>query len=171
MVLGGAASGKSDFAERFVIAQQSAPGEARHYIATAQAFDDEMRAKIDAHKAARADDGWTSREEPVALAEALQALSSGPVLIDCATLWLSNLVLGEHAIAPACDQLMDALGSHPGPVTIVTNEVGQGIVPEHALGRRFRSIQGRFNRQLAAEATLVIKITAGLPQVLKGQMP
>lgn len=167
MVLGGAASGKSVFAEKFVIAQ----GHPRSYVATAQPFDDEMRAKIKAHRAARTEDGWHTVEEAFALAKALETQSSGPVLIDCATLWLSNLMLAEIDIQPAITALFEVLDRHPAPVTIVTNEVGQGIVPDKIMGRQFCTIQGRFNQQLAARADLVVQITAGLPRILKGEMP
>jgi len=107
----------------------------------------------------------------VALAATLATQNSGPVLIDCATLWLSNLMLAESKIEPATRALFDLLNDHPTPVTIVTNEVGQGIVPEYALGRDFIRVQGRFNQQLAARADLVVQVVAGLPQVLKGQLP
>lgn len=150
-----------------MIAQQGT----RSYIATAQPFDDEMRAKIEGHREARAQAGWRTVEEPIALAEALAAQTSGPVLVDCATLWLSNLMIGEMDIEAGIASLFEALDRHPTPVTIVTNEVGQGGVSDTALGRQFSTIQGRFNQQLAARANLVVHVTAGLPHVLKGKMP
>lgn len=169
VVIGGAASGKSAFAETLVIAT----GRPRHYVATAQAWDDEMAAKVAAHRAARGD-GWRTVEEPRDIARALSGITAGDaVLIDCATLWLSNVMLADDApdIDTAVTALLAALAACPAPGVIVTNETGQGIVPETALGRRFRNAQGRLNQRLAAQADLVVTIIAGLPLVLKGALP
>lgn len=167
MVLGGAASGKSFFAENMIYDS----GLSRTYIATSQAWDDEMRTKIEQHKIQRGTD-WTTLEVPIALPQSLQSSPVGDaILIDCATLWLTNLMLGENDISVATDKLLTALQSHPSPVVIVTNEVGAGIVPQAKMGRDFRNIQGRFNQRLAADADLVVQVTAGLPHVLKGQLP
>ncbi|MEO1641021.1 MAG: bifunctional adenosylcobinamide kinase/adenosylcobinamide-phosphate guanylyltransferase [Pseudomonadota bacterium] len=167
LVIGGAASGKSDFAESLVLKAGQVP----LYIATAQVFDAEMAAKVDAHKEARGE-GWVTIEAPIDVAGALQMAESGqPVLIDCATLWLTNLILGEHDVETATDGLIMAVRAHGGPVVIVTNEVGYGIVPENALSRRFRTSQGQLNQRLAAEADLVVTVIAGLPLALKGQLP
>jgi len=167
LIIGGAASGKSAYAEALVLGAAQRPA----YIATAEAFDDEMRAKIAAHRAARAAGPWTTIEAPRDLAGAISAAEADAILIDCATLWLSNLLLAEADIDSALAALFAALAACPCPVVIVTNEVGQGIVPEAALGRRFRALQGHANQRLAAEAGLVVNVIAGLPMVLKGALP
>ena len=168
MVIGGAASGKSDFAERLVI-DSKLP---RAYIATAQAFDDEMRMKIDRHRKTRSGFGWHTIEEPVDLPKALSLVpSNSATLLDCATLWLSNLLLSEADIEKASDQVFALLEQRAEPIVIVTNELGHGIVPENKVAREFVQIQGRFNQRLAHQADLVVQVTAGLPLVLKGQMP
>jgi adenosylcobinamide kinase/adenosylcobinamide-phosphate guanylyltransferase len=167
LVLGGAASGKSDIAESLV---QKADGR-RVYVATAQAFDAEMRDKIARHRAARGP-GWHTIEAPHDPGSAISGLSDGDiVLIDCATLWLSNLLLAEADIDAETARLFAALEDCAAPVVIVSNEVGAGIVPDNALARRFRAVQGAFNRRLAARADTVIGVMAGLPFALKGQMP
>jgi adenosylcobinamide kinase/adenosylcobinamide-phosphate guanylyltransferase len=166
-VLGGAASGKSAFAEALV----SATGRNRLYIATAQAFDAEMTAKIAAHRAARGP-GWRTVEAPLDPAPVLRAASAQEVvLLDCATLWLSNLILAEADLAAAETALIDALAACAAPVVVVSNEVGQGLVPDTALGRRFRAAQGALNQRLAARADLAVLVVAGLPLVLKGTLP
>jgi len=164
-VTGGARSGKSGFAERLVRLAGGTPT----YIATAQAFDDEMRDRIARHRADRGD-GWLTVEVPLDLAGAVQA-TSGPVLIDCATLWLSNLMLAGQDPAPETATLLTALSATPGPVVVVSNEVGWGIVPENAMARAFRDAQGRLNQALAAQAGLAVAVIAGLPVVLKGTLP
>lgn len=167
LVLGGAASGKSAFAERLVQASGAPP----LYIATAQPLDAEMRAKIDRHRTRRGQ-GWQTVEAPLDPAPALAAAGTGAVvLFDCATMWLGNHMLAGHDIAVQQDALIAALGGCPAPVVIVSNEVGLSIVPDNALARRFREAQGRLNQRLAAEAGLVINVIAGLPQVLKGHWP
>lgn len=166
LVIGGARSGKSRFAEG--LARQSA--RPKTYIATAQAFDDEMRARIAAHRDGRGTD-WHSVEAPLDLPAALARAPAGVVLIDCATLWLTNLVLSEADIAGQTAGLLAALTASTSPVIIVTNELGLSIVPENALARRFRDDQGRLNQILAAQADLVVMVVAGLPLVLKGQLP
>jgi len=164
-VLGGAASGKSGFAERCCFETEKP----RFYIATAQAFDDEMRAKISAHKAQRGA-GWTTIEAPLSAPAALRDCSAGTVvLLDCATLWLSNVMLADQDVNAACDTLIDAIAVCPAQVVVVSNEVGHGVVPDNALARQFRNAQGRLNQRLAAQADLVVQVIAGLPQVLKGQ--
>lgn len=168
LVTGGAASGKSDFAESLVRAS-SRP---RFYVATAQAFDEEMDAKIEAHKLTRSEDGWTTFEEPLDLAGALPELPEGGVaLLDCVTMWLSNLMLQNADLESEAEKLMSALQKLPYPLVIVTNEVGQGVVPDNALARRFRQAQGTLNRMIAARAELVVQVTVGLPLVLKGTLP
>jgi adenosylcobinamide kinase/adenosylcobinamide-phosphate guanylyltransferase len=167
LVLGGAASGKSAFAESVV----AGTGRPRVYIATAQAFDAEMADKIAAHRAARGP-GWRTIEAPRDIASAVASVApSDAVLLDCATLWLSNRLLAEADPAALPAEMLTALAACPAPVTVVSNEVGQGIVPAHAMGRAFRNAQGRLNQVLAAEAGLVVQVVAGLPLVLKGQLP
>jgi len=166
-VLGGAASGKSAFAEKLCLQKGLRPV----YIATAQAFDDEMRQKIADHKAARGA-GWATIEAPLDLAGALtHATPDQAVLVDCATLWLSNQLLAGADLVAETDALIRALSACPAKVVIVSNEVGQGIVPDNSLGRTFRNAQGRLNQRLATEADLVVQVIAGLPQVLKGRLP
>lgn len=167
LVLGGAASGKSAFAEGLVQGASDLPT----YIATSQVFDAEMAAKVAAHRSARGT-GWTTIEEPLDIAGALaSAPLDAPVLIDCATLWLTNVMLGEHDLEAAEADFLAALAVAEQPVVIVSNETGQGIVPENALARRFRNAQGRLNQKIAARADLVVAVMAGLPLVLKGRLP
>lgn len=164
LILGGAASGKSAFAEKCVF--QS--GLSRVYIATSQAFDTEMQAKIDAHKIQRGPE-WHTIEAPFDLDAALAGLRADQaVLIDCLTMWLSNLMLDGRDSTAATDDLIAAIDQCPARITCVTNEVGQGIVPDNALARQFREAQGRLNIRMAARADRVAQIIAGLPNVLKG---
>jgi adenosylcobinamide kinase/adenosylcobinamide-phosphate guanylyltransferase len=167
LVLGGAASGKSAFAETLV----ARTGRERVYLATAQAFDDEMRDKIDRHQQMRGQ-GWRTIEAPLDLGRALAAISGDQaVLLDCATMWLSNQMLAENDLPQAEAELMAGLALCSAPVVIVSNEVGLSVVPENALARRFRQAQGELNQKLAAKAGLVVNVLAGLPQVLKGDLP
>jgi adenosylcobinamide kinase / adenosylcobinamide-phosphate guanylyltransferase len=167
LVIGGARSGKSRFAEGLITATHRP----RRYIATAEAWDDEMRARILQHCQDRGAD-WTTAEAPLDLPGALaRAQSHEAVLVDCATLWLTNHLLAEHDLKAEAAQLITALAACPAPVVIVSNEVGWGIVPENALARRFRDAQGRLNQGLAQAADLVVTVIAGLPLVLKGQLP
>jgi len=167
LVIGGARSGKSTFAEGLV----TATTRPRRYIATAEAWDDEMRARIAQHQGDRGA-GWITVEAPLDLATALADARTGEVvLVDCATLWLTNHLLADHDLTATAADLMRALATCPAPVVIVTNEVGQGIVPDNALARRFRDAQGRLNQQLAQAADLVVTVIAGLPLVLKGGLP
>lgn len=166
LVLGGARSGKSRHAEQRV----RDTGLKRIYIATAQAFDDEMAARIAHHRAQRADDGWITVEEPLALAAAIRdaARPGQAVLVDCLTLWLSNVMLSGGDIQRARDELVSAVRTCAVPLVLVSNEVGLGIVPETPLGRQFRDAQGRLNQDLAAICDNVVFIAAGLPLMLKG---
>lgn len=166
MVIGGARSGKSRFAERLV----TGTGRSRVYVATAEAWDDEMRARIALHRAGR--DGWRTVEAPRDVAGVLGGAVPGEaVLVDCATLWLTNVMLGGGDVAAEVDGLMAALAGCAAPVVVVTNEVGLSIVPETALARAFRDAQGALNQRLAAEAGLAVAVWAGLPLVLKGRLP
>lgn len=167
LVLGGASSGKSAYAEGLILRSGLAPV----YLATAQVWDAEMADKIAAHQARRGP-GWRLIEEPLEIGKKLTAVNfSDAVLIDCATLWLTNLILTGADLAGAEQGLFAALATCPAPVVIVSNEVGMGIVPDNALARQFRSAQGRLNQRLAAQADLVVMVIAGLPLLLKGQLP
>ncbi|NDR55919.1 bifunctional adenosylcobinamide kinase/adenosylcobinamide-phosphate guanylyltransferase [Aliiruegeria sabulilitoris] len=167
LVLGGASSGKSAFAEGLA----RSTGFKRIYLATSQAFDAEMAAKIAAHRQMRGA-GWDTVEAPHELAETLSGQPSGHIiLLDCATMWLSNRLLAEVDPETEFDALIAALESCASPVVVVSNEVGQGIVPDTPLSRRFRDLQGRLNRQIAAKAGLVVAVMAGLPLTLKGTLP
>lgn len=167
VVLGGASSGKSDIAETLVLASGGRPV----YLATAEAYDSEMEDKIRDHRAARGE-RWRTVEAPLDAADALADASVDEVvLLDCATLWLTNHILRKTDLAAETERLFTALAAAPCPVVVVTGEVGQGIVPESPLARRFRIEQGRLNRALAARAGLVLAVMAGLPFVLKGERP
>lgn len=166
-VLGATASGKSAFAERLV----GATGRPKIYIATADPGDEEMHVKIVAHRARRGA-GWTTVEARRDLEVPLAAIRSDEiVLIDCATLWLSNLMAVNADLTNEESRLFQAIYRCKGKVCIVSNEVGAGIVPENALARRFRVAQGRLNQGLAARAGLVVQVVVGLPLVLKGSLP
>lgn len=167
LVLGGAASGKSAFAEGLA----TGSGRKCVYVATAQAWDDEMREKVARHRRMRGE-GWRNVEEPMEPGTVLaEAASDEVVLLDCATMWLSNHLLADSDIDAARERLFAALAGCAAPVVVVSNEVGMSVVPENALARRFRDAQGRLNQALAAQAGLVVNVVAGLPQVLKGTLP
>jgi adenosylcobinamide kinase / adenosylcobinamide-phosphate guanylyltransferase len=167
LVLGGARSGKSRLAEGLVVAS----GLPRHYIATAEAWDDEMRSRVAQHQADRGAD-WTTWVAPRDVEPVLaQIPATDVVLLDCASLWLTNQLLADADIVAKSLGLLTALSTCAAPVVVVSNEVGWGIVPENALARAFRDHQGRLNQQLAVQADLVIGVMAGLPMVLKGAMP
>ena len=167
LVLGGARSGKSALAEALVRAAAARPV----YIATAEARDDERRARIAAHRAARGPQ-WRSIEAPHDPAAALAAAQPGEaVLLDCATLWLSNRMLADADLGAEVARLLQALEACAAPVVVVSNEVGCSVVPENALARRFRDEQGRLNQALAARAGCAVLMAAGLPLRLKGRLP
>jgi len=162
LVIGGARSGKSSHAEQLV-GLLPPPWV---YIATGQAFDDEMRGRIAEHRRRRGD-GWHTIEAPVDLAGALAETVAAPVLVDCLTLWLTNLMLGEHDIPAAVSAFEAALEKRTAPAFLVSNEVGMGIVPETPLGRRFRDEAGWLNQRIAAKAGSVLFMVAGLPMTVK----
>lgn len=167
LVLGGARSGKSAFAQR--AAEAAAFGGRPVLIATGQAFDDEMSERIARHQADRGD-AWRTIEAPLDLAGALDELGEHEtVVVDCLTLWLSNHMLAEHDLATERSNLIEAVASCPARLWLVSNEVGWGVVPETALGRRFRDEAGRLHQDLAAVADEVLLIVAGLPLRLKPQ--
>lgn len=165
LVLGGARSGKSRYAEGR-IAASPAPWT---YLATGRAWDDEMRARVALHQRRR-DDRWHTSEVPLHLAAALDG-TGHPVLIDCLTLWLTNLLLEEHDIGQAASALLDALARRRAPTVLVGSEVGMGIVPENALARRFRDEAGLLHQRIAAVADRVVLVVAGLPLVVKAGEP
>ncbi len=166
-MIGGARSGKSALAERLATGSTRP----RRYIATAEAWDDEMRDRIARHRADRGA-GWETIEAPLDLCAALAGAGQGEVvLVDCATLWLTNHLLADHDLETETASLLAALAGCPAPVIMVSNEVGWGIVPDNALARTFRDAQGRLNQRMAAQADLVVGVMAGLPLLLKGRMP
>jgi adenosylcobinamide kinase/adenosylcobinamide-phosphate guanylyltransferase len=163
LVTGGARSGKSAIAE----SQALSLGASAIYIATAEARDAEMAARIAAHQARRGKN-WMTYAEPLDVTRALTTTDGrGPRLVDCLTLWLTNLMLGGHDWQSAGRALVAALPLQVDPVIIVTNEVGSGIVPENALAREFRDAAGLLNQWVAAVADDVILVVAGLPLKVK----
>jgi len=164
-ILGGARSGKSSHAQRLAEAASSS----RIYIATAQALDKEMDERIKRHKADRGA-GWETIESPIDVSAVISQIENKDriILVDCLTLWLSNLLHHEHDIETETDTLISALKMCPCPVILVSNEVGLGLVPMTPLGREFRDAQGRLNQIIAAICDRVEFIAAGLPLRLKG---
>ena len=167
LIIGGAASGKSLWAENYTLSATKRP----LYIATAQPFDTEMEEKIAAHRARRTAQ-WELKEAPLDLVEAMSGLTSEScALIDCLTMWLSNHLLADTPLEPLETDLLKALSICPAQLVLVTNEVGYSVVPENALARKFRTAQGQLNQRLAAAANKVVLFTAGLPLVLKSADP
>lgn len=168
LVLGGARSGKSRTALQ--LAEQASS--TRIYIATAQAFDDEMRERIALHRLER-DRSWQTVDAPLELSQAIRAQTAPEkaVLVDCLTLWLSNAVLAERDPSHEADRLIGAVREARGPLILVSNEVGQGIVPSTPLGRSFRDEQGRLNQRIAEACDAVIFVAAGCPVLLKPAPP
>lgn len=167
LIIGGAASGKSKFAERLT----RAAGRPLVYVATSQAFDEEMQDKIAQHRAQRGQ-GWETLEKPFAMPDVLGTV--GPekiVLVDCLTVWLSNFMLAKMPTEELSGLLKSAATAAKAPVVFVTNETGSGVIPESELGRKFRQAQGELNQDVAAWADLVVSVQAGLPLVLKGELP
>lgn len=164
LVLGGARSGKSRHAQ----ALAEATGLRRTYLATAEARDEEMAARIAQHQAERGA-GWQTLEAPLDMPNALGTVADNDVvLVDCLTLWLTNVMLGDRDVEKEMEALVAALAAAPQPVILVSNEVGLGLVPETPLGRAFRDAQGRLNQRMAEEVAEVRFVAAGLPLVLKG---
>jgi len=165
LVLGGARSGKSAFAEQLLLDRD---GE-RTYLATATPGDDEMAARI-AHHQQRRGAAWQTVEEPLAIVDILkrQTGEGRAVLVDCLTLWLSNLFMEGRAVDQEIEQLAGFLQEATRAIVMVSNEIGLGLVPETKLGRDFRDAQGRLNQAVAAVVPTVIFIAAGLPLYLKG---
>jgi adenosylcobinamide kinase/adenosylcobinamide-phosphate guanylyltransferase len=164
LVLGGARSGKSRYAEGLVMALPPP----WTYVATAEAFDQEMTERIAEHRKRRGD-GWRTVDAPRDLPGAIRANpATTRVLVDCLTLWLSNLMLADLDIEAETQKLDDALAARSAATILVANEVGYGIVPENALARKFRDLQGRLNQRIAARADRVVLVVAGIPLVIKG---
>lgn len=167
LVLGGASSGKSSFAERMVVSAEIP----KVYLATAQAFDTEMRTKITEHQDDRGPN-WTTIEAPFDASAQLDSVATGQVvLLDCATMWLTNQLLANADLDAEGAKLLASIRDCASPVVVVSNEIGMGIVPENDLARRFRVVQGRLNVQLGQLADLAITVIAGLPMTLKGTLP
>ncbi len=167
LVLGGTRSGKSSWALHYTEAQYRS----HLFIATARALDEEMAERIRLHKSSRGPD-WQLVEEPIEISKALRTRCGDveAVLIDCLTVWLSNVLLekGDQKIDMYQDDLLETLSAREQTVVVVSNEVGMSIVPENPLGRKFRDLSGQINQKIAAMADKVIFLTAGLPMVLKG---
>jgi adenosylcobinamide kinase / adenosylcobinamide-phosphate guanylyltransferase len=169
LVIGGARSGKSRYAESLMATLPAPWKPPWAYIATAEAGDEEMAARIAAHRARRSAD-WKTVEAPRDLAAALKACGSMPALVDCLTLWLSNLMIAEADTDREMEELEKALAVAAAPAVLVANEVGSGIVPSFPLGRHFRDMQGMFNQRIAARADRVVLMVAGLPLPIKGTL-
>ena len=169
LLVGGAKSGKSRLAQKLAEEQP----EPRLYVATGEAKDAEMQARIRRHQEDRGP-SWQTWEEPLALGQALAGAEGrfGVILVDCLTLWLSNLLTHDHQFGhpeSAADQFCKTLEGLTTPIILVSNEVGWGIVPENSLARRFRDLAGRLNQQVAALADVAVLVVSGLPLYLKGR--
>jgi adenosylcobinamide kinase / adenosylcobinamide-phosphate guanylyltransferase len=169
LVLGGARSGKSRYAEGVITALPPPWQPPWAYLATAEAGDAEMAARIATHRSRRGSN-WHTVEVPRDLPAALKACRDRPALVDCLTLWLSNLMLAEADIDAETALLEQALAAATAPVVLVANEVGSGLVPEYPLGRRFRDLQGILNQRIAARADRVVLVVAGIPLAVKGTL-
>ena len=167
LVLGGARAGKSAFAEGLAKSWNQ-----RVYLATAVVTDDEMAERIALHRARRGHD-WRTVEEPVELAAAVRRESAPEtgLLVDCLTVWLGNLMHHGHDVDAAREALLESLAAAAGPVVLVANEVGLGIVPDNAMARAFRDHAGRVNQAVARAASQVYFVAAGIPMTLKGADP
>ena len=167
LVLGGARAGKSAFAEGLAKSWNQ-----RVYLATAVVTDDEMAERIALHRARRGHD-WRTVEEPVELAAAVRRESAPEtgLLVDCLTVWLGNLMHHGHDVDAAREALLESLAAAAGPVVLVANEVGLGIVPDNAMARAFRDHAGRVNQAVARAASRVYFVAAGIPMTLKGADP
>jgi adenosylcobinamide kinase / adenosylcobinamide-phosphate guanylyltransferase len=163
-VLGGARSGKSRYAQQ----RAEALNGPHIFIATAEAWDDEMRDRIARHRADRGE-GWRTIDAPRELSAAIDAQrgSGAVLLVDCLTLWATNLLLAEADMEAATRDLCAAIAAYDAPIILVANEVGFGIVPDNALARRFRDVAGRINQAVAATVDEAVLVVAGLPLTLK----
>lgn len=168
LILGGARSGKSEYAETLATSTAEEYGLQKLYIATAENRDDEMNARIIKHKQRRGTD-WQTFEEPLNIASLIETAqnANSVIMIDCLTLWLSNLMAAEKDINAETERLKNTLEVAECPIILISNEVGLSIVPENALARAFRDEQGLLNQKLAKGATNVVFMAAGLPLILK----
>lgn len=164
LILGGARSGKSAYAERLVTAHPSP----WTFVATAEALDDEMAARIAAHRARRRA-GWVTIEAPQELAQAVRNAPNAPLLLDCLTLWLSNRLLADADLAADRAALVEALARRAAPTVVVSSEVGLSIVPDNALARKFRDAAGELHQAVARVAGRVALTVAGYPLIVKGE--
>ena len=163
-ILGGARSGKSKFAEGLVLSSGLKP----IYLATGRALDDEMVERIEEHQNRRGED-WETMEEPLALVDAINhaAVPGRIILVDCLTLWVTNLMMAEANVSKEIDGLISALSNVNAPIVFVSNEVGQGVVPINKMAREFVDLSGLVHQRLAAIANHAYFVTAGIPQKLK----
>ena len=170
LVLGGVRSGKSSYAQHIVGCMWKRP----LFLATAEVLDSEMKSRIETHKKTRGRK-WTCIEEPLDIDRIIRDNPCGAdgILVDCLTIWLSNVLLkeGPAAIERRKHALIDAVRAVSQNIILVSNEVGMGIVPENELGRTFRDCAGRLNQELAAEVDTVVFVVAGLPMLVKGCLP
>lgn len=167
LVLGGTRSGKSAYAER------AATGARPAYLATAEPGDEEMRARIERHRSER-QPAFVTYEEPLAVVERLAATGEGHdvVVLDCVSLWISNLMAAAEDVEARVAALVEWLAHNGRPrLIIVSSEVGLGVVPEHPLGREYRDLAGRAHQRLAAACDTVVLMVAGLPVAIKGELP
>jgi adenosylcobinamide kinase/adenosylcobinamide-phosphate guanylyltransferase len=164
LILGGARSGKSGYAEKLVLASGLTPV----YVATAQPLDAEMAARIAEHRARR-DSRWRTVEEPLDLADALERECAGDraVVVDCLTLWLTNVMIAERPVRADMARLIKLLPALPGTLLLVSNEVGLGVVPIDAMARAFIEHAGWLHQRIAEQADVVVFMAAGLPLHLK----
>jgi adenosylcobinamide kinase/adenosylcobinamide-phosphate guanylyltransferase len=164
LILGGARSGKSSLAEKLVLNSGLKPV----YLATGRALDEEMSERISIHQDRRGK-AWETVEEPLALADALRqcAVDGRAVVVDCLTLWVTNLMMAEADVLRECEDLIATFGELDAPVVFVTNEVGLGIVPENAMAREFRDLAGSVNQQIAIACDQAWFVAAGLPLKMK----
>jgi len=167
LILGGARSGKSRYAEELALSRGLSPV----YVATAQALDDEISSRIAQHKARRLGRGWREIEAPLDLSDAIrtEATARQVLLVDCLTLWLTNLMVAGRDITAESGMLLECLAKAEGEIILVSNEVGLGIVPENAMARTFRDHAGHLHQDIATEANTVLLIVAGLPVVIKSE--
>lgn len=166
LVLGGASSGKSAFAEKIITDSALA----KIYIATARIWDAEIKRKVATHKLERGT-GWQTHEAPLEPGDVIKVCGKKhALLLDCATMWLTNHMMDDSDLDAAERRLLDALGASDALHVVVSNDVSGGITPDNALARQFQRAQGALNQRLAARADVVVHVTAGLPTVLKGAL-
>ena len=166
LILGGTRSGKSAYGEMLALKNFSSP----IYIFTAQAWDDEMKSRIKTHKKRREGKNWKDIEAPIELGTAIKnnATSNNCILVDCLTLWLTNILLAGQDIDDAINELLQMIKACPGEIILISSEVGLGIVPENSMARQFRDFSGKLHQKLAIEAENVLLMVAGIPMVVKG---